>query len=150
MKIDIEAIKKLRERTGAGVADCRQCLEETGGDIKAAIKKLRDLGIKRADKKEGREVKAGAVFAYIHHNGRLGAMVALLCETDFVAKTDDFKGLGNDLAMQAAAGNPASVEELLKSPYLRDESKKVEEVIKGVIGKLGENIRVVDFRILMI
>ena len=92
-------------------------------------------------------IKIGSVFSYVHHTSRLGVLVALGCETDFVAKTDDFQKLGKELALQVAATKPANVEELLASEYVRDGSKKIEEVIKEVIGKLGENIQVVDFKV---
>lgn len=150
MKIDIEALKNLREKTGAGVADCRVALEESGGDIKKAAEILRKKGIEKADKKAEREVKAGMVFAYLHHTGRLGSLVALACETDFVAKTEDFQKLGKELAMQAAAGKPKDIKALLASPYMRDESKSVQELIKETIGKLGENIQVLDFKLVEI
>jgi elongation factor Ts len=142
MQVKIEDIKKLREKTGAGIADCRQALEETKGDLKAAEEVLRKKGIQKAEKKAERQVKAGMVFAYVHHTGRLGAMVGLACETDFVAKTDDFQKLGKELAMQVAAANPADVKELLEQEYIRDPGKKVAELIKETIGKLGENIQV--------
>lgn len=147
MKVKIEDIKSLRDLTGAGIADCRRVLEETGGDMEKSIKSLRDLGMERADKKAEREVKAGAVFSYVHHTQRLGTMVALACETDFVAKTEEFQKLGKELAIQAASTKPENVEELLKQEYVRDMSKKVGELVKETIGKLGENIRVVEFKV---
>ena len=150
MKINIEDIKKLREKTGAGMSDCREALEEAGGDMEKAIKKLRDLGIKRAEKKAEREVKAGAVFSYVHHTGRLGSMVALACETDFVAKTDDFQKLGKELVLQVASTQPESMEILLEQEYVRDSSKKVSELILEVVGKLGENVVITDFKVVII
>ncbi len=147
MKVSLEQIKTLREKTSAGIADCRQALEEASGKMDEAIKILRKKGIERAEKKAEREVKAGSVFSYVHHTGRVAALVALACETDFVAKTDEFQKLGKELAMQAAANKPTSTEEFLKEEYLRDPSKTVAELVKEVIGKLGENIRVVDFAV---
>lgn len=147
MKIDVETIKALREKTGAGVADCREALLETQGDLKKAEEVLRKKGIEKAAKKTDRQVKAGMVFSYTHHTGRLGALVGLACETDFVAKTDDFQKLGKELALHVAASRPENVEELLKQEYVRDASKTVEELIKEVIGKLGENIQVMDFKL---
>lgn len=143
----IEDIKKLRQKTSAGIADCRMALEEANGKMDEAIKILRKKGIERAEKKGEREVKAGSVFAYVHHNGRVAGLVSLACETDFVAKTDEFQKLGKELAMQVAATKPSSVEELLDEEYMRDPGKKIQELIKEVIGKLGENIRVVDFAV---
>ena len=150
MRVNIEDIKKLRNQTGAGVSDCREALEEAKGDMDEAIKMIRKKGIERAAKKSNRQVKAGTVFSYIHHNGRVGAILGLACETDFVAKTEDFKNLGNELAMQAAATKPATLEELLEAEYMRDASKKVSDVIKEVVGKLGENIQVTDFRTIVV
>lgn len=147
MKVSIEDIKRLREMTGAGIADCRLALEETGGDIKKAGELLRRKGIEKAAKKAQREINAGRVFAYVHHTGRLGSMVAVACETDFVAKTDDFERLGKELALQAASMRPASVEELLGQEYVREPGKKVEELVKETIGKLGENIQVVEVKV---
>lgn len=147
MKVAIEDIKKLREKTGAGVADCRMALEETNGDQKKAEEILRKKGVEKAAKKADREVKAGMVFAYIHHTGRLGSLVSLACETDFVAKTDDFQKLGKELALQVAASRPEDVKTLLEQEYIRDASKTVQELIKEVIGKLGENIQVMEFKI---
>src|SRR3989344_569777 len=119
-------------------------------DIKKAEEGLRKRGIERAAKKADREVRAGAVFSYVHHTGRLGSMVALACETDFVAKTDDFQKLGRELALQAASAGPATAEELLEQEYVRDPSKKVSELIKEVIGKLGENIQIIDFKVVRV
>ncbi len=149
-QVKIEDIKKLREMTAAGVADCREALEETNGDLKAAAEILRKKGIEKAAKKAEREVKAGKVFSYVHHTGRLGVLVSLACETDFVAKTDDFGKLGRELALQVAAAQPENVEALLKQEYIRDASKTVAELVKETIGKLGENIQVVDFKIVTV
>jgi elongation factor Ts len=147
VNIDVLAIKKLREITGAGISDCRQVLDETKGDQKKAIELLRKRGIEKAAKKADRQVKAGMVFAYIHHTGTLGALVSLSCETDFVARTDDFQKLGKELCLQIASNQPENVKELLKQEYIRDPSKTIETLIKETIGKLGENILVTDFKI---
>ena len=147
MKVSLEQIKTLREKTSAGIADCRQALEESNGNAKKAEEILRKKGIEKAEKKSGREVKAGMVFSYVHHTGRVAALVALACETDFVAKTDEFQKLGKELAMQAAANKPASVQDLMEQEYIRDPGKRIEELVKEVIGKLGENIQVMDFAV---
>ncbi|MDP1743209.1 MAG: translation elongation factor Ts [Candidatus Amesbacteria bacterium] len=144
MKVNLEDLKKLREETKAGVADCRSALEETEGDLKKATEILRKKGIERAEKKSDREVKAGMVFSYIHHTGRVGSIVSLACETDFVAKTDDFQKLGREIAMHLAATND------LEAPYVRDASKTIKDLIKEVIGKLGENIQVVEYKVVVI
>ncbi len=147
MRVQVEDIKKLREKTDAGIADCRQALEEADGKMDEAVRILRKKGIEKAAKKSEREVKAGRVFSYIHHTGRLGSLVALACETDFVAKTEHFQNLGRELSMQVASAKPASVEELLDQEYMRDPSKKISELIKETVGVLGENIQVVDFAV---
>lgn len=147
MKIKIEDIKKLREETDAGIADCRQALEECAGNFKKATEWLRQKGLEKAEKKGEREVKAGRVFSYVHHNGKVAALVVLACETDFVAKTDEFQHLGHELAMQVAAGEPIGIQELMDQEYMRDPSKKITELVKETIGKLGENIQVVDFSV---
>lgn len=150
MKVSLEDIKKLREETSAGVADCRQALEESEGDFEKAREWIRKKGIARAEKKGEREVKAGLIFYYGHHTGRLAALVALACETDFVAKTENFAKLGKELALHVASARPADVNELLEQEYVRDPSKKISELIKETIGTLGENIQVIDFKILSI
>jgi len=150
MKVSLEQIKTLREKTSAGIADCRQALEESNGNAKKAEEILRKKGIEKAEKKSGREVKAGMVFSYVHHTGRVAALVALACETDFVAKTDEFQKLGKELAMQAAANKPASVQDLMEQEYIRDPGKRIEELVKEVIGKLGENIQVTELSVLYV
>jgi len=146
----MEEIKKLREATSAGVMDCRQALQDNGGDMKKAEEWLRKKGVQRAEKKADRVVKAGTVFSYVHHTGRIGCMVALACETDFVAKTEEFQKLGRELAIQAAGTQPEDVKEFLQQDYLRESGKKLEELIKETIGKLGENIQVLDVKVLKV
>jgi elongation factor Ts len=150
MKVSVDDIKKLREATGAGIADCRQALADSGGDQKKATELLRKRGMEKADKKADRQVKAGMIFSYVHHTGRTGAMVALACETDFVAKTEDFQKLGRELALHICASTPANVEELMQQEYVRDASKKIEDLVKEIIGKLGENIQVLDFKLVSV
>ena len=150
MKINLEDLKKLREQTGAGVGDCRTALEESKGDFKVALDWLKKKGMERAAKKSDREVKSGSVFSYIHHTGRVGSMVALACETDFVAKTEDFAKLGKEIALHIASSKPETVEELLGQEYIRDASKTISELVKETIGKLGENIQILEFKIVII
>ena len=140
----IDDIKKLREQTGAGIADCRQALDESGGNMEKAKEWLKIHGMDKASKKAEREVKAGMVEVY-SHGGKVGVLVELLSETDFVAKTPDFKNLAHEIALQVASMNPSSVEELLRQEYIRDGTMTVEELIKSVIGRLGENIQVGRF-----
>src|SRR5687768_14178677 len=112
MAIKVDDIKKLREETGAGIADCRQALEESKGDMDKAKTWLKKQGLDKAGSKSDREVKAGVVEVY-SHGGRVGVLVELLCETDFVARTEDFKNLAHELALQIASMNPESVTDLL-------------------------------------
>ena len=142
--MNIDDIKKLREATGAGIADCRSALEEAKGNMGKAKEILKKKGLNKASSKEGREVKNGVVEVY-SHNGKVGVLVEVLCETDFVAKTEDFKNLAHELALQIASMNPLSVEELLTQEYIRDNSMTVDQLIRSVIGKLGENIQVGKF-----
>src|SRR5258708_34896806 len=144
MAVTIDDIRKLREETGAGIADCRESLEESAGDFEKAKEILKKKGLDKAVSKAAREVKAGLVETY-SHGGKVGVLVELLCETDFVAKTKEFKNLAHDLALQIASMKPESVGELLEQEYIKDNSQTIEQLIKGVIGKLGENIQVGRF-----
>ncbi len=146
-KADVTLLKKLREETGAGIADCRMALEESDNDYKKALEWLKKHGIEKASKKGDRETSQGIIEAYIHGNGRVGAIVELLCETDFVARTDEFKNLAHEIAMQVAAMNPQNLETLLGQEYIRDSSLTIEKLIKSAIGKLGENIVIKRFKV---
>lgn len=140
MVVDLTLLKKLRNETQASVADCRRALEETNGEFDKAIEWLRQHGIEKAAKKSERTTSQGMVEAYIHGNGKIGSMVELLCETDFVARTDEFKHLAHEIAMQVSAMNPKDVESLLQQEYIRDSSKTIGDLIKETIAKIGENI----------
>ncbi len=158
--ISADLVKELRERTGAGVMECKRALEEAGGNLERAVAVLQERGIAMAEKKAHRETSQGMVECYIHAGGRLGAMVEVNCETDFVARTEDFRRLARDLAMQIVASSPAFVSEedlpegaegdpeelcLIRQPFIKDESRTVGDLIKEVIAKTGENIRVRRF-----
>ncbi|MBI2036668.1 translation elongation factor Ts [Candidatus Microgenomates bacterium] len=145
MVINIKDIKKLRGETSASVADCRLALSEAKGDYEKARAWLKKHGIEKAGKKEGRETSQGVVDTYIHSGDRVGVLLELLCETDFVAKTADFKNLSHELCMQIAAMKPADIDSLLKQEYIRDASLTIGDLIKSIIGKLGENIKVKRF-----
>lgn len=145
MTVNIDLLKKLREETQASIADCRMALEETAGDFEKAKEWLRKRGLERAGKKADRETAEGVIEAYTHSGGKVGAMVEVLCETDFVARTDEFKNLAHEIAMQVAAMNPESTEALLKQDYIRDNSKTIEDLVKETIAKVGENIIVKRF-----
>jgi len=143
--IDLKTLKKLRDETSASIADCRRALDESEGDLDKALAWLKKRATEIAAKKADRETGEGIVDAYIHGNGKVGVLVELLCETDFVAKTDEFKHLAREIGMQIAAMNPENVESLLKQEYIRDGSVTIEQMVKNVIGKLGENITVKRF-----
>lgn len=143
--IDLKAIKKLRDATSASIADVRRALDEANGDEKKALEWLKKRASEIAAKKADRETGEGLIEAYIHGAGKVGVLVELLCETDFVAKTDEFKHLAKEVAMQVAAMNPENVDSLLKQEYIRDGSQTIEQLVKGIIGKLGENITVKRF-----
>ncbi len=153
-------VKELRERTGAGVMECKSALEETDGDVERAMTVLQERGLAMAEKRAHRETSQGLVDCYIHAGGRIGAMIEVNCETDFVARTEDFRALAHELAMQVAATNPLSISEddlpsgaegdpaelcLLRQPYIRDGSRTVDDLVRDVIAKTGENIRVRRF-----
>lgn len=144
MNVSLELLKKLRAETKAGVSDCREALEETNGDYEKAKKLILARSLEKAAKKEGKETSQGIIESYIHA-GRIGVLVELKCETDFVAKTDEFKSLAHEIALQVASMNPKNVEELLKEEYIRDSSLKISDVIKHTVAKVGENITVTRF-----
>jgi elongation factor Ts len=150
MAITAEAVKDLRERTGAGMMDCKRALEETGGDIDAAVALLRERGIAQAAKKAGRDAREGLVSSYIHTGGRVGVLIEVNCETDFVARTEDFQRLVRDLAMQVAGlaplyvdidRIPADVLEAKKAALLADEATQSkpeavrEKIVDGQLRK---------------
>ena len=137
-------VKKLREMTGAGVMDSKSALEDAGGDFEKAAAIIKERGLEKADKKAGRTLSAGLIDSYVHNN-RVGVLINVSCETDFVARLDVFKSLVHDVAMQIAAMNPKDVPELMTQAHIKDESTTIEELVKGTIAKLGENIKVERF-----
>ncbi len=143
--ISTQQIKELREKTGAGISDVKHALEESGGDMEKAYKWLEEKFGSIAAKKAGRETSAGIVDAYVHSTNRIGALVELYCETDFVARNPDFRALAHDLAMHIAAINPENSEVLLSQPFIKNESKTVGEVLNEVVGKFSENIKIGRF-----
>jgi elongation factor Ts len=142
--ITVEEIKKLREKTGAGIADCREALEASKGDLDKAVEYLKKKGVEKAAKKSDRQTGQGVVFSYVH-GGKIGVLVSLLCETDFVAKTEDFQNLGKEICLQIASMKPKNEKELLAQEYIRDPKVTIGDMIKQVVAKLGENIRVTEF-----
>ena len=125
MSINAKTVKTLRERTGAGMMDCKKALLETNGDLEKAVDHLRKTGVAKAEKKGRRSTKEGLVFSYIHHGGKLGVLLELNCETDFVAKTDGFNDLAHNLAMQIAATNPSSVSRDDMDPAILSREKDI-------------------------
>ncbi len=142
--IMLNNIQKLRELTGAGVMECKKALEKANGDFDKAVSIIQEAGEAIAQKKKERTTGAGLLEAYIH-NGRVGVLLELRCETDFVARSDDFKDLAHNLVMQIAAMEPESVEDLLKQNYVKDETMTVEALIKKTLAKTGENMKVERF-----
>ena len=142
--ISAEAVQKLRELTSAGVMDCRKALIESNGDIDAAAKIIQEKGIAKVEKRAGRETGAGLVHSYVH-NDRIGVMLELRAETDFVVRSEPFQKLAHEIAMQISAMDPKSMEELLVQPYIKDESKTVKDLVTEVIAKVGENVTVNQF-----
>ncbi len=189
MSFTVEDIKKLKDLTGVGLTDARDALKEAEGDFDKALQAMRKKGLTKAEKRGERETRSGLIESYIH-DGRIGVLVEVNCETDFVAKTDEFKELAHEIALQVAAMNPAYANEsdisdadksakeeefkkadalkgkpaeiadkivagqmskyfdektLIKQAYFKDDSKKIEDLIKEKIAKLGENITVKRF-----
>ena len=160
MDITADMVKALREHTGAGIMDCKKALEEAEGDTGKAEEILKERGLASALRKVGRETREGLVEAYIHSGGRLGAVVEVNCETDFVARTEEFKELAHNLAMQVAAMSPLYLDQdeakgeehgppevvcLMDQPYIKDPSRTVREVAQEVMAKVGEYIKVRRF-----
>lgn len=190
MEISAKMVKELRDKTGAGMMDCKKALAETGGDFEKAVEYLREAGIAKASKKEGRQTAEGVIATYVHTGDKLAVMVEINCETDFVARTDDFKTFARDIAMHIAASNPTCVSRdevdqemlakereiykhqalnegkpekiidkivdgkiekyyseivLMEQPFVKDNEKTIEQVVKGMIGQLGENMGIKRF-----
>ncbi len=161
MAISAEDVKRLRDETSAGIMDCKKALEAADGDFEKAKEILREQGVARAAKRGDRETSQGLIESYIHAGGRIGVMIELNCETDFVARTDGFKQLAHDIAMQVAGtpgtlavreedlpeGAEGSVEEtvLLKQPFIKNSSRTIEDLVKEAISTTGENVQIRRF-----
>ncbi len=155
--VSTDLIRTLRERTGAGIMDSKRALEAAGGDIDKAESSLREKGLAKAASKSDRATAEGVIESYIHTGNRIGAMVELNCETDFVARTEEFKGLAHNLAMQVAAMAPLYVDEselpadetrqpeevcLLSQAFIRDPSKTINDLVMDVRARVGENVKI--------
>jgi len=160
MKVPTESISELRSRTSAGMLECKKALLQAGGDVEKAVQVLRHRGLSVARGKMERVTTEGVIEAYIHHTGKIGALVELNCESDFVARTDEFRQLARDIAMQIAATSPQfiTIEEipekeefdpqtdcLVNQPFIREPTRSVQEIINQTIAKVGENIKVSRF-----
>lgn len=143
--VSADQVKQLREKTGLSVIECKQALEEAQGDETKAMEILNSKSQEKAEKKSEREAGQGLIEPYVHNNGKVGVLLQLHCETDFVASNEEFKAVAHDLAMQVVAMNPENEEELLAQPFIKDQDKTVQEVIHGLVGKLGENIKLGKF-----
>jgi elongation factor Ts len=157
-KVDAKSVKSLRDKTGAPFGDCRQALEESAGDETKALARLKERGMQMAQKREGRATGQGRIEAYVHHDGRIAALVEVACETDFVARTPEFAQFCRDVAMQVAAMSPRFVREdenagslgipaedkaeavLLLQPFIKDAKSTVGDLLKALIAKTGENV----------
>ena len=190
MQVSANMVKELREKTGAGMMDCKRALAETGGDFQKALDYLRQKGLATAAKRAGRVASEGRIGSYIHAGGKIGVMVEVNCETDFVAKTDDFQAFAKDIAMHIAASNPSYIRReevtvellerekeiyraqardakkpekvidkivegklekfygetcLLEQPFVKDPDLTIQDLLNGLIGKLGEKIEIRRF-----
>ena len=153
--ISADAIKELRERTSAGIMDCKNALQDANGDMDQAIALLRERGIATVAKKASRAANEGLIETYVHAGGRIGVIVELNCETDFVARTDDFKELAHNIALQVAAMDPQAIDDerplddldtsdgeprLLHQPFVKDSSQTIGNLVTDTVAKVGENI----------
>ena len=143
--ITASQVKELREKTGAGMMDCKKVLTETDGDFEKAIELLRERGIAKAAKKSDRIAAEGLVTTYVSEDGKVGAVVEVNAETDFVAKNEEFRSFVADVAKQVALKAPATVEDLLNQPSIAEEGKTVGEVLTGKIATIGENMSIRRF-----
>ena len=142
---DIKKLKQLRIETGVSFSLCKKALEESKNNLTEAKKLLSKWGADKAKDKSERKTRAGAIFSYVHHNKKIASLVELACESDFVSGNKDFQTLGQEIAMQVASIVASDVKELLEQEYIRDPSKKVNDLVKEAILKFGENIKIMKF-----
>jgi elongation factor Ts len=138
MEISAEAVKELRDKTGISVMECKKALEQSGGDMQKALEILGTRAAAMAEKKADRTLGAGTVASYTHSTGQVGALVLLSCETDFVSKNEEFTNLARDIAMHVAAMRPANEAEALSQDYIKDPSKKIQDLLDAATQKFGE------------
>jgi elongation factor Ts len=144
MGSQLDTIQKLREATGAGVMECKKALTDAEGDFDRAVQIIHERGLVKVEKRADRETGAGLIESYVH-NERIGVLLDLRAETDFVVRSEPFRALAHELVMQIAAMEPKDVAELLKQPYIKDETRTVKDIVNEVIAKVGENIRINAF-----
>lgn len=142
---NLDNLKKLREETGISFTLCKKALDESGDNMEAAKKLLSKWGVEKAEGKADRVTKNGSVFSYIHHNKKIGVLLEIFCETDFVANNSDFQELGNNIAMHIASMKPENLEGLLKQEYVMSQDKTIETLLKEAILKIGENLKIGNF-----
>jgi len=142
---NIEKIKQLRKETNLPLGDCEKALEESGGDLGRAKQILKERGLELVGKKSQRETKAGLIKSYVHPNKKMGVLLDIRCETDFVASNNEFQELAHEICLQIAAMDSQNKESLLEEAWIKDESKKIKDLISEAINKLGENIVIEKF-----
>ena len=145
MTNSVDDIKQLREETSCGVIECKKALEEAKGNFQKAKEILRKRGLEMAAKKADRVAKEGRVEAYIHNGNKIGVVLEVNCETDFVARNEDFITFTREVAMHIAAMNPADAQELLGQPFVKDPSKSIQDLLNELVAKIGENIQIGRF-----
>lgn len=143
--IDIEKIKKLRTKTGISLSECKKALEKAEGDLKKAEEILKEKQKELAQKKEGRLTKTGIIDVYLHPNKKIGAILEIHCESDFVARNQDFQKLAHEICLQITAMNPQNIKDLLNQSWIKDEKKKIKDLIEECISKFGEKIKIERF-----
>ncbi len=145
MEITADMIKVLREETGISVMQCKKALEEAGGDMEKARTELRAMSAAQAEKKAERTLGGGVVASYIHSNKKMGVLVELSCETDFVAQNDEFVSAANQIAMHIGAMEPVDVEALLEQPFIMNPEMTIKQVVDGLVQKTGERVEIGNF-----
>lgn len=138
MAYTAQDVKQLRELTGAGMMDCKKALDQADGDFDKAVEIVKAQGLAKAEKKQDRETKEGYIASYVHNNNKVAAMVEIMCETDFVARNEEFQAMARNIALHIVSMNPATVEELLEQEYIKDPTITIGEIIKQLSGKIGE------------
>jgi len=143
--IDIKKLKILRKKTGVSLSLCQKALKETNNDLNKSEKLLQKWGAEVVSKKANSETTEGAIFSYIHHNKKIASFVEIVCQTDFVAKNQEFQKLGQEIAMQIASNPSETIDQLLSQEYIRNPEKKINDLLNEAVLKFGENIKITRF-----